>query len=303
MSKILKITTLLLMITFGKISFSQPYQKMLGETNEWNVYYGFIGAGETHVWTTTFDTIINSNVYKAVRDYNTYGWMGLIKEDTLLKKTYYRNCDPFNLLLDCDTTDFLLYDFGKSIGDTVVVYDAYLYQQTSLILDSITIDTILSANRIFNLHRIGSLSSIKWIEGVGSMTGLENNLNAPGEHSHDGILYYLLCAYKDSSQTFQISSSFFPFPPTCSLFVEVENIEGQNKLAVLIFPNPVEESLNVSLSNKFAIQNISLMTLSGKILIQTIQPKISVSHLSEGLYFVRVEFTNGQQVVRKIVIQ
>src|SRR5688572_27665625 len=124
-----KVFILLLMLTYGERVVGQ-YQNMLGTSNEW--YQLFIGLGwsSTNLWKNTSDSVIRTHVYKKIESFpldssgiivTNYG--GFIREDTAARKIYYINCNSWG----CDTLELLLYDFSKSIGDTIVVNELYEY--------------------------------------------------------------------------------------------------------------------------------------------------------------------------------
>lgn len=59
--------------------------------------------------------------------------------------------------------------------------------------------------------------------------------------------------------------------------------------ALVIYPNPAQEVLNIKLENNRSAENISLIDLSGRTVAEVSQNnQISVSHLANGTYFVRV---------------
>ena len=94
------------------------------------------------------------------------------------------------------------------------------------------------------------------------------------------------------------------------MFVKVDScLTGTNEaasyklLVISIFPNPASETIHVSLPNTHYPLRITITDISGRVILQTTQTEISVSHLAKGLYFVRMELSGGESVVRKIVVQ
>ncbi|MDZ4844459.1 MAG: PKD domain-containing protein [Chitinophagales bacterium] len=71
---------------------------------------------------------------------------------------------------------------------------------------------------------------------------------------------------------------------------------------VAVFPNPADEIIHVSCLTS-NISRLILTDISGRLILQTTQTEISITHLASGLYFVRIELTNGSSIVRKIVMR
>ena len=72
--------------------------------------------------------------------------------------------------------------------------------------------------------------------------------------------------------------------------------------AILIFPNPASQFLNIENTNN--IEAVSVYNTMGKLVLQDVQEKelIDVSELNSGLYFVRIVF-NNHEIVKKIIIE
>ena len=72
--------------------------------------------------------------------------------------------------------------------------------------------------------------------------------------------------------------------------------------AILIFPNPASQFLNIENTNN--IEAVSVYNTMGKLVLQDVQEKelIDMSELNSGLYFVRIVF-NNHEIVKKIIIE
>lgn len=83
-------------------------------------------------------------------------------------------------------------------------------------------------------------------------------------------------------------------------FISIENITGiediENK-EIHIFPNPVTDELNISWNMTSEKMNVSLMDLTGKVLIRkevyNQLEQLDLSHLSSGVYIVRIDSGKG----------
>lgn len=84
-------------------------------------------------------------------------------------------------------------------------------------------------------------------------------------------------------------------------------LENVNEMKVTIFPNPVQETLNISIeSSNILKQTISIMDISGR-LINTVELprsdsdiRIDVESFEKGIYFVRIE-NEKFSIIRKII--
>jgi uncharacterized repeat protein (TIGR02059 family) len=63
-----------------------------------------------------------------------------------------------------------------------------------------------------------------------------------------------------------------------------------------VYPNPVWNTLNVSINNTMIVYRMQILDISGRILLDrdSYQPTIDVSNLKQGTYLIRLLFTNGQ---------
>jgi len=68
-------------------------------------------------------------------------------------------------------------------------------------------------------------------------------------------------------------------------------INELEKIGVMVYPNPVTDVLNIKTDG--TIRNITVTDLSGKIVYKGIDQSISISSLSNGVYFVKVETAQG----------
>jgi len=81
------------------------------------------------------------------------------------------------------------------------------------------------------------------------------------------------------------------YPPMLSTSID-ENIIAQNSNKINIFPNPANESINVSLTGNSNLNIIEIFDIQGKLVI-SIKPEnnsanINIENLTNGLYFVKV---------------
>ena len=70
---------------------------------------------------------------------------------------------------------------------------------------------------------------------------------------------------------------------------------GLSKNNFSIYPNPVNNVLNISVKNEISINNLSITDLNGRVVTSSSSSSsIDVSNLSSGVYFVSIETNEGR---------
>jgi len=77
--------------------------------------------------------------------------------------------------------------------------------------------------------------------------------------------------------------------------------QKKRKKSIKIFPNPVENVLSFD-GDLAQINEINIYDITGKLFLSS-EPtlQINVSHLPQGIYFIKIEFVNGENEVRKFI--
>ncbi len=83
-------------------------------------------------------------------------------------------------------------------------------------------------------------------------------------------------------------------------------IKSTPDINLKVYPNPVVNQVFITANTK--IKNITLFSISGQLILeqQTIENQstnMDVSHISEGIYFINVELTNGLSKSTKLIIK
>lgn len=85
----------------------------------------------------------------------------------------------------------------------------------------------------------------------------------------------------------------------------IENISSINKNEISLYPNPVNDEINISISknNPSKISSIKIMDLTGKLVKEeiSITNKIDISALTKGIYFLNILFDDQTLVAKKII--
>ncbi|MCB9328000.1 MAG: T9SS type A sorting domain-containing protein [Lewinellaceae bacterium] len=84
--------------------------------------------------------------------------------------------------------------------------------------------------------------------------------------------------------------------------------DGYSNHEITIYPNPVDEVLNIISNSNQKLHNISLMSIDGRLVFSTnnIRMKkysMDVSHLSAGIYIIKISTDTGEKTIRKIIIK
>lgn len=76
---------------------------------------------------------------------------------------------------------------------------------------------------------------------------------------------------------------------------------SQNNLEVALYPNPVNDVLNIETA--LEIQSVEIYNIQGQKVLATNQKEINVSALTSGIYLVRIQDADNNIATKKIVIQ
>jgi len=74
---------------------------------------------------------------------------------------------------------------------------------------------------------------------------------------------------------------------------------NQNNLKVAMYPNPVNDVLNIEIENE--IKSIEIYNIQGQKVLQSSNKQIETNSLNSGIYMVRVEDVNGAVATQKLM--
>ncbi|MCK4664564.1 MAG: T9SS type A sorting domain-containing protein [Bacteroidales bacterium] len=250
------------------------------------------------------DTVIDSNSYKKVfrsTDEFLTNWLEYCYiRETVEKKVYFRT--------DTSTQEYLLYDFGANVNDTVFVagitsYGDNWYLRTIPFIVS-KIDSILIGDkyrRQFNMNIIcDSLNYeiYQWVEGVGSINGIL--------HYTDGTVgddsFELLCFSENDTVKYQNSSY-------SSCYYEWTSIKDiSNNLNVSVYPNPVTSIsiLTIERHSQNEVLILEIYDITGrKIISERIERKFKINRaeFKSGLYLYKISGKSGLMEIGKIMMK
>lgn len=290
---------------------AQNYIPMLGELNEWYVYYLGFGFSTTGLFTAEIDTTIGSTQYSRLYSSNPGGaknFIYFLSEDTVTQQVCIYQLDSLNGI-DVASKK-LLYDFKVEENDTVSVgfkqsFNGGWDHSDTLVVSSLegfdSLDVCFfnygtdpfmnDSARVYSLTDTeapssGFVEDISWIEGTGSLGGPISPSLAGSECT--GIM--LSCHYRDGILEFKSAKSFFWDECFISTSIDQEEISSE-----FIYPNPASNNLWIDIPGiDDRIESISLLSLDSKIVKTVSVDKVdsplefSLENIPSGLYLLRL---------------
>ena len=305
---------LTLLVCYSTVLLGQTlppeYIPMLVSGNKWNELTENISLPPEYQYQRTYitkigsDTLINGvSYYKLVtaKDELSSIWLnnGYIREDLETRKVYYKP--------QKDEQEILLYNFNvldMQVGNEIQSYDIQSKTNVLLSVGSVEYDYIGGKNRMIATIRSTSLDvncicyeDHIWIEGIGNMDGFLRSTMAIKLNGSDKMS--LLCFFQNEELVYKPENTSIE---DCFVYkLTSSNIEIFSFGNCRIFPNPVDDILNISCLDN-TISRIEIFdNLGKKVYSQTYKDTIDVSSFSKGSYLLKLYDTNEQISVFKII--
>jgi hypothetical protein len=270
---------------FEFIPDSNAYWTINGSTFNASVPY--------HPYGVMGDTIIESNVYHQIHQSNDSIWN---PQNTTYFCAARQDQDKWLFVQKGDTTQYLLYDFDVSIGDTILLTNPWT-TQTGLEVEVVSIDSALVQGvykaRIGIGYFFGNYTEY-WVEGMGSYHGLIYSGFVSFEFD-----YQLICFHKDD--TLQYMNS-----PNGSCYYQnglgVDDLYSDGN--VYVFPNPSNGIVSLELDNLKNVE-IKVYALNGQLLF--VDNNVNSPNYQfefdqpAGVYFVKVNSENYTKSLKLII--
>jgi hypothetical protein len=298
-----------LLITFAFTASAQVYYPFPVDSAEWSV------DDQTTNWSpippSTFhytkhyrirhDSLVNNTLYHAVYAssdsvYNTASetLKCFIREDASWK-VYCRYADyPTHQ----DTTEFLLYDFAASLGDTIVTRCCSGSQPSQLVVSGF--DSVIVGNayrKKTELYAAGPSgpSTFSWVEGVGD---IENGILHPEVPALDWWAT-LLCFSENNIIQWQNGMG------SCYIVTAINEINHNSKLS--IYPNPFNTTATLSLEGNSSALDVFMYDITGRAVYHTSTGNKEIvldrTMLGSGMYFIKV-FSGPELLgIEKVMIE
>jgi hypothetical protein len=170
--------------------------------------------------------------------------------------------------------EYLMYDFGLSVGDTfeVVTYGNIILTS----IDSILVDGIYLKTFHFDVNQIPWYQPLEyyWIEGIGSSTGFYPVF----DYFEDQLYFHCF---------WDINLTYFTNGYDCFDTADVE----EEEIEYSIYPNPVLDILSIEKKHPDNVSG-SITNLSGQVVLRfelsESQVSLNVENLKSGIYLLHV---------------
>ncbi|MGZ3863590.1 MAG: T9SS type A sorting domain-containing protein [Bacteroidia bacterium] len=204
------------------------------------------------------------------------GYAGAIRQDTALRKIYFRRPN--------ETADSLLYDFSLNIGDTLKNYILHLCPVPMVVsnIDSVLIGTKYRRRLIVSDNSCSVLNA-EIIEGIGSTTGLLEYMdNTGGGGEPIGKLY----CFSQNNQT------LYPiYDPSsgCAMPLVIANISQLEKLNISPNPGTGVFIIEPETENK---RELTVFDVNGKLILKIKiagKTELDLSDYENGIYIISLK--------------
>lgn len=294
-----------LFVIFQNTLKSQEYIPFPDSNAIWSEVFTWLQPFEiiTYQYGILGDTTINSIAYHKVYRLNDTvyplvpgQYCGAIREDNS-KHIYVIGCNC--TYPGSGEGEVLLYDFSKSVGDTVFVGIYGLEPGGYLIIDSI--DSILIENNYRKTFHFTISDYFYWIEGIGSTRGLFS----PITDQPTGYQTWELICFNQDNTILYLNPKF----NSCFPYLNSVDSPEQGLRSVRIFPHPVTDISVIEFNNQnFNFQSFELFNMVGQKMEElNIEGKnhmtIRADDFKPGLYFYRLSGHNMIYESGKIIIK
>ncbi|MCU4190037.1 T9SS type A sorting domain-containing protein [Flavobacterium sp. HXWNR29] len=141
----------------------------------------------------------------------------------------------------------------------------------------------ITENRIIRLNADGS-KEVSFVTG----TGFNGPVNTIFLQSNDTVLVGGgFTTYNDDNSSAYLIGLHAPS-------TTLGSNDFYQKTSFVVYPNPVNDVLNLQINNVASIKNVKIFDLQGKLLLQSTNETINVSELSKGIYIIKVSTENGE---------
>lgn len=287
-------TTFSILILFFLFYQNVNSQSFAEEGNQWSMRsYTFAGPYSI-TYRIEGDTIINGIDYKKMLGTSedpslavNWNLSKIIREDST-QKVYQLNASS--------NEESVIYDFGLSVGDTIV--SNVSPEQNSIVttVDSIELNDGTKRKRltITSLYCPDWNIEEFWIEGIG------------GENY---AFYYVdVFCQTDTGLSLRCFSNNGNFllgsadGTNCFVPTSINELE---QTAIKIFPNPTQDVLNLAYDETLKVVNLKFFNYQGQFVkslqVESDLSQISISNFPKGVYYLNIETANSKFIFKKFI--
>lgn len=292
-----KALLLILVILFSTQLKAQPYESVFHDSITVHICkYSLLGSN-TILYAFFGDTIVNGFSYRKVAVGHggsfTKPAEGLVREDTMSGKVWYRSISPGQYYPDRDTIDKLVMDLTLQKGDS------FNFGVTNHTHYFSVVDTIYIENGKKHIK----FNKISFIEGEGTSISLCYKDSSRNSRAYYGWL--VECIFKGTAQEYtSLLTNNKPFVDSCFGPTTIPNIT-EDKETTTIYPNPSNGVFTVTIPNK--TKQVYITTINGELILRkevnatTKELQFNLSDQPKGIYFLNLS-TDTSTLHRKIVV-
>jgi uncharacterized repeat protein (TIGR01451 family) len=230
-----------------------------------------------------------------------------------------KNYSPFNKI----------FKEGVALGDDITYTIRFQNTGTDTAFTVVIVDTLdknvfdlttfkpIGSSHTYNL-KLNDNGELSWT--FNNILLPDSGVNEPGSHGY--VKFSVAIKNNLAHQTLieNTAAIYFDFNPPIitntattkvNIYLSTEDLMAQ-VVGLKIYPNPASQTINIEMENgQYSIKKIMMFDITGRAVSTNNTPQppsrgdssalIDVSGLSNGLYFLHVEMSNGQRVVRKVV--
>lgn len=263
-------------------------QNLIDTSKTWNIYScngAFFNSCVTITYKFRSDTVIaTKKYYKLFSTYDSlptnWALAGLLREDTTIKKVYWR----------LSNVDELLYDFNLNVGDTAKVVASFgnTFCPSTMIVDSIKFNNYYGDIRkqlYFNTPFFYGKRET-WIAGIGNLFGLIENKTFVCTADYGPRL---IC-FKQGAALKYSDSNFTTCYKTSIGIKESKSVLNN----IIVFPNPSQGDISVNTESN-SNKNITIKNELGQIIYQTISSdkNLRINLKQTGMFFITITQDNA----------
>jgi hypothetical protein len=268
-------------------------QSFVDEGNHWSmVEYTFAGIF-SRTYKMEGDTTINGiNYKKMLVTYENpnlavnWGLSKIVREDST-QKVYQ---------LNASNEEIVIYDFGLSVGDTIVSNISPEQNSIIMAVDSIELNDGTKRKRltITSLYCPDWNIEEFWIEGIGG---------------RNYAFYYVdVFCQTDTGLSLRCFSSNGDYlygstdGSNCYIPTSINNLE---KTTIKIFPNPTQDILNLEYDEMLKIEELNILNFNGQVIksfqVENGFSQINISDFPIGVYYLKIETVKSEFVFKKFI--
>jgi hypothetical protein len=282
---------LTLNLTYGQTNIYHPFPDSNAAWT-WEACGGPPPMCGSHIFSLNGDTLVNSINYNKLY-FNGQSLVGGIRNDSILKKTYFICFSSSFPTCISHAQEKILYDFNAGIGDTVF-YGTCGYNWIVTSIDSIQL-LDLTFRKMFTCN-LGYV-----IEGIGT-TG------NPICGNQDGMVFLRLLCFQKNGTTYHTDPPNPFYNPNQNSCLTL-GIPKSEEIAwhLSVYPNPFPLQTTLTTTSSLTNATLSVENCFGQIVaeIKNVNGKsitFSRNNLNNGLYFLRLQEGNKIIVLDKILI-